>query len=219
MENIQTGIIEIEGNRYMRDARGALVPLSTIKAQDQLQDELVRQLLADAKILSNQIDTFYNKCHENIDALLAVLAQNYNAIIGGKKGNLSLRQFDDCGKIQVQIGDFVTFGPELQIAKSIIDEILLGWGADVRPELRALINNVFNVDKEGQINKAELFKLRKIEVQDPRWKTAMEAIEDSIKVVGTKRYFRFYTRENTNDQYCSITIDIAAVAPHKKVQS
>src|SRR3546814_3572491 len=136
-------------------------------------------------VCSSDLHTF-----EDVNGLQALLAQEYDTSVGGKKGNISLSTFDGCQKVQVQVADLMEFGPELQIAKSLIDECVSEWSADSRVELRALVNRVFAVDKEGQINRAELFMLLRVEIEDARWQKAMTAIRDSIRVIGSHTYVR-----------------------------
>lgn len=211
MENIQTGIIEIEGNRYMRDARGALVPLSTIKAQDILMDETVRKIINYADDLSKQVARFRGHTFEDLNGFQSLLEQEYGAKHGGKKGNVTYMSYDGLLKVQVQIADQITFGPELQEAKSLLDELFIEWGSGSHEVLRAVVDQTFSVEKEGQINRADLFKLLRIECAEPRWKQAMEAIKDSIRVFGTKKYVRFYRRPAADALWQAITIDLAQV--------
>ncbi len=95
--------------------------------------------------------------------------------------------------------------------QALIDECLSDWSADSRVELRALVNKVFNVDKEGQINRAELFMLLRVQIADERWVRAMKAISDSIRVIGSRTYVRFYERATPNAPWNAISIDLAAV--------
>lgn len=112
-------------------------------------------------------------------------------------------------KIQVQVSDLITFGPELQVAKQLIDECLTEWSADSRPEIQSIVTRAFNTEKEGQVNRADVFMLLKLEIEDTRWKTAMEAIRDAIRVTGSKEYVRFYKRDSLEADWQAITIDLA----------
>lgn len=112
-------------------------------------------------------------------------------------------------QIRVQVSDLIQFGPELQIAKGLIDECLTEWSADSRPEIQALVTRAFNTDRAGQINKAELFMLLRLEIDDERWKRAMDAIRASIRVTGSKEYVRFYRRRTVEANWEAITIDLA----------
>lgn len=207
---VNTAAIEIEGRRYMRDAKGALIPIETIKPQHALEDEVVRKVMGFARDLSAQIARFKGHTFEDLNGFQSLLEQNYGAKAGGAKGNVTFQSFDGLMKVQVQIADQLAFGPELQAAKKLVDACLVEWGAESRPELRALVNRVFAVEKEGQINRAELFSLLRLDIEDARWVSAMEAIRDSIRIIGTKSYVRFYEKAAADAAWRAVTIDLAA---------
>jgi hypothetical protein len=117
--------------------------------------------------------------------------------------------YDGLYKVTVQVADNVTFGPELQVAKTLVDECLMDWSAGANAELKAVITRAFNTDKEGQINRAALYSLLRLEISDERWRNAMQAIRDAMRVVGSKSYVRFYQRASTDAPWTAITIDLA----------
>ena len=203
------GVIVINGREWMEDAKGNLVPLANIKPEDKLQDETVRKIIGFAKDLSAQIARFKKHTVADLSAFNALLEQEYGQTMGGQKGNTTYRTIDGKMRVVVQFADQVTFGPQIHIAKALIDQCLTEWAAEARPEIQAIVTRAFNTDKEGQINKSEIFMLLRLEIQDERWQRAMDAIRDSICVVGAKGYIRFYERETPNDEPVAITIDIA----------
>jgi hypothetical protein len=206
----ETSIIEIAGQRYMRDAKGALIPINLVKPQHLLEDEVVRKVMGFARELSDQIARFKGHTFEDLNGFQSLLEQEYGARAGGAKGNVTFQSFDGTQRVQVQIADQIAFGPELQQAKKLVDACLIEWGAESRAEIAALVNRVFNVEKEGQINRAELFSLLRLEIEDERWQRAMAAIRDSIRVTGTKAYLRFYERAASDAPWRAVTIDLAA---------
>ena len=202
--------IDVGGTPYLRDAKGALVPIATVKPADLLMDELVRSILVEAAALSATIAAFKLRTFEKVGSLQALLAQQYGAKIGGAKGNISLTTFDGCQRVLVQVSDQIEFGPEMQAAKALIDECLNEWAATSGVELRALVNRVFQVDQQGKINRAEVFLLLRTEITDERWQRAMEAIRESIRVIGSRTYLRFQRRDAGDAAWRGVPIDIAA---------
>ncbi|TAX35583.1 DUF3164 family protein [Rhizobium leguminosarum] len=203
------GIIPVNGRSYMHDAKGNLVPLENVKAEHKLEDEIVRKITAFAEELSAQIARFRGHTMTDLGDLDALLAQEYGAKIGGAKGNRTYQTFDGLMKVQVQISDFVDFGPQLQVAKKLLDECLMEWSADSRPEIRAVITKAFNTEKEGQVNRSEIFMLLRLDIDDPRWQDAMRAIREAMRITGSKEYVRFYKRASVTDGWQAITIDLA----------
>lgn len=203
------GVIIVEGVAHRRDAKGFLVPDEMIRPQEKLEDEVVRKVLGYAEELSAQIGRFKQHTFDDIDGLLGLLDQEYGAAPGGPKGNVTLTTFDGLVKVQVQVAELVTFGPSLQTAKSLVDECLNDWASDARAELKAIVQRAFDVDKEGRVNRANLLYLLRLEIEDERWKSAMAALRDSMRVIGSKRYCRFYRRDRPTAAWTPVSIDVA----------
>ncbi|PTV94044.1 uncharacterized protein DUF3164 [Rhodobacter aestuarii] len=206
---VPTGIVEVNGKPYMADAKGALMPVELIKPQHLLEDETVRKIMGFALALSDQVKRFKEHTFEDLGAFDAILEQEYNLTKGGPKGNRTYQTHDGLMKIEVRVNDLMDFGPELQIGKALLDECLNDWASDSRPEIRALITKTFNTDKEGQVNRALLFTMLGLQVEDARWNRAMDAIREAIRVVGSKTYYRIQMRSAPDAPWTSVTIDLA----------
>ncbi|WP_440411097.1 DUF3164 family protein [Neorhizobium petrolearium] len=203
------GIVLVNGRSFMTNSKGGLDPVDNVKPQHKLEDQTVRKCIAFAADLSAQIGRFRGHTAADLTALDAILAEQYGARIGGKKGNRTYQTYDGLMKVQVQVSDLIDFGPELHVAKALIDECLMEWSADSRPEIQSIVTRAFNTDKEGQVNRSDVFMLLKLEIEDERWKKAMEAVRDAIRITGSKEYVRFYRRASVHDDWTAITIDLA----------
>lgn len=206
---IDQGITIINGRAHMLDAKGRFTPLETIKPADKLQDETVRKIMNYARELSAQVARFKSHTFDDLGAFEALLAQEFGSKIGGAKGNKTFMSFDGLMKVSVQVQDYIDFGPQLQIAKQLVDECLNEWAADANAELRTIVTRAFNTDRAGQINRSEIFMLLRLDIEDERWRRAMEAIRDAMRVVGSKTYVRCHERDSHEDAWRAITIDLA----------
>lgn len=202
-------VIQMDGGPHMRNAKGALEPIEMVGAMDQLEDETVRKIMGYAIALSEQIGRFKEHTFADIGSFDAILAQEYGATKGGVKGNKTLMSFDGTMQVKVQVANYIDFGPQLQIAKELVDECLNEWSADARPEIRAIVTRAFNTEKAGQINRSEIFMLLRLDIKDERWVRAMDAIRDAMRVVGSKTYVRCYRRAHANAAWEPVTIDLA----------
>jgi hypothetical protein len=205
----QIPVKEIDGKRYVLNAAGGWTPEESVKEQHVLEDQIVRGLIAEALELSARLSAFRARCFEEVVILNALLADQYGAKGRGAKGNQTLATYDGLARLQVQVADLITFGPELQTAKALIDECLNEWVAGSPVQLQAVVDYAFQVDKEGQINKGRLLGLRRMKVDDPRWARAMEAIADSIRVTGSKQYVRFHRRVTHLAGWSHVSLDLA----------
>jgi hypothetical protein len=206
---IPTGRIDVGGVPHLADAKGALVPVNLIKPQHLLEDELVRKIAGFFVALSEQVARFKEHTFDDLGQFEALLAQEYGATLGGAKGNKTLSTHDGLFKISVQVADNIVFGPELQIAKTLVDECLNEWSQGSRDEIRAIVQRAFNTDKAGQINRSEIFMLLRLDIADARWKSAMQAIRDAMRIEGSKTYVRCHRRPTQNSGWQAVTIDLA----------
>lgn len=208
---IQSHIEVLHGKEYMRDGKGSLMPIELVKPVDKLMDELVRKIIGYAEPLSAEIARFKQHTLDDVAAFQALIGQEYGATKGGEKGNVTYLSYDGLLKVQIQIQDRVEFGPELQTAKTIVDECLRAWSSESRPEIRAVVGRAFNVDKTGKINAAELLKLTRLDIPDERWQEGMRAIRDAERRSVSKEYVRFFRRASTADDWIAVRMDLAAL--------
>ncbi len=196
---------------YRTDAQGRLVPESMIKPIDLTRDQLVFELAMKARTLHESLRNFKAGVFDEINAFVELSAEQYGVKWGGKKGNITLYSFDGSLKIQIAIAEHVVFDERLQAAKQLIDECIKDWSQGSRAEIQVLVQSAFQTDKEGKINTGRVLALRRLDIHDTKWQTAMRAIGESLQVVGSKEYVRFYERVGNTDQYRPISLDIAAV--------
>lgn len=206
----EDAVTELNGRRYMTDAAGRLVPEELVKPVDKLIDQSVRKMMAFAEDLSLQIARFKGHSFDDVATLQDLLAADYGTSVGGRKGNITLTSYDGTLKVTVQVQDQLAFGPELQAAKALVDECIAEWAEGANDELRVLVEHAFQVDKEGRINRGALFQLRRVAIADERWRRAMEAVGDSIRVIGSATYMRFHRRAAPAGSWEPVTIDLAA---------
>ena len=196
---------------YKEDAAGRLVPIATIRSIDLARDELVLEIVAAARRLSDDIAKFKASAFGDIAAFVSMSAEEYGVKIGGSKGNVTLLSFDGRYKIQRAIAESLSFDERLQAAKELIDQCITDWSQGSSPEIRALVNDAFQVDQAGKINTGRVLGLRRLDIKDERWLGAMTAISEAVQVVGSKAYVRVYERVGDTGQYQPIPLDVAGV--------
>ena len=196
---------------FRLDAQGRHVPESMIKPLDLMRDELVMAIVGKTQELNQALADFKVKVFGEVDALVAVAADEYGAKLGGAKGNVTLFSYDGRFKVVRAKADNIRFDERLQGAKALIDECLQEWVKGSRPEIITLINDAFKVDQAGNIRTGSVLALRRLEITDERWIRAMQAISDAVTVVTTSSYVRVYERVGDTDQYQPISLDIAKV--------
>lgn len=195
------------GYRLKHD--GSYVPESSIKPIDLARDGIVNEIVGKAKELSAEITNFKTGSFADIQAFIEMSAEQYGAKVGGNKGNVTLISFDGRYKIQRAVAENITFDERLQAAKHLIDQCIQTWSEGVNANIRVLVNDAFQVDKEGNISMGRVLGLRRLNISDEKWKSAMQAISDAIQVVGSKSYVRVYERVGETDKWSAIALDVA----------
>lgn len=193
---------------YREDVKGNLVPEKNIAPIDLARDDFVRELLPKAKALHDAMLEFKRSSMGDVGAFTDMSLERYGEQLGGRKGNVTLTSFDGSIKIQYAIQDRLAFNEGLQAAKKLIDELLHEWTTDSNPEVKAILTRAFEMDKEGNLSTTKILSLRQVKIDDKRWLKAMEAISDSLVVVESKAYIRFYER-NEDGAYVHIPLDLA----------
>ncbi|ECC3214086.1 DUF3164 family protein [Salmonella enterica subsp. diarizonae] len=196
---------------YWIDARGVMTPADMVKQPDKDRDALVGEIIERALPLHKGLSEFKLSVFADTQAFRELSGELYGAKVGGEKGNMTLYSWDGVWKVQVAIAERLAFDERLQAAKSLIDECLKDWTEGSRPEVISLIDEAFQVDKEGEVSTSRILRLRRLDIQDERWLNAMRAINDAILVVGSKKYVRLYRRTGDNNQYEPLSLDLAAV--------
>jgi hypothetical protein len=196
---------------YMKDPAGRLVPVEMVREIDKMRDQLVRELVLSARDVNAMLRHYKTAAFTDIAAFVQLSAEQYDAKVGGDKGNVTLFTFDGQYKIVRQVSETLRFDERLQAAKAKIDECITEWASNARPEIKVLVNDAFAVNKEGAVQTDRVLSLRRLDIKDEKWLLAMDAISESLQVVGSRSYVRVYERVGDTDRYQAIPLDLASV--------
>ncbi len=196
---------------FLKKHNGTLIPKDQVKELDLLRDELVLNLAATFIAEREVLRLIKQEVLDDVAAFVELSAEQYGAKLGGKKGNISLMSFDGSCKVQVQISEYITFDERLQVAKALIDECIHDWSSGADDKILTLVNDAFQVDKQGNVSTGRILGLRRLKIDDAQWQQAMQAIADSMTTAGSKTYIRAYERIGQTDQWKVISLDFAAL--------
>lgn len=197
-----------ESTGFRANSLGHLVPESQVKEIDKLRDEVVMKVVAEAKAMQAKMTEFKVQAMGEIEAFTDLSAAEFDVKYGGTKGNVTLVSFDGKYKVVRSIGEHRIFDERIQAAKAKIDECIKRWSEGSSDQIKALVELAFRVNKQGHIDVNQVLSLRQLAIDDADWREAMDAIADSIKVVGKTPYLRIYERDGTG-AYRQVALDIA----------
>ncbi|AUZ85807.1 DUF3164 family protein [Methylophaga nitratireducenticrescens] len=196
---------------YRKNALGHLVPIDAIKRVDLDRDELISELFSKARALRSDMIDFKTLATGDVSAFVDLVAEKYGKQLGGKKGNITLLSFDGCQKIQISIQEHLHFDERILAAKEIIYDCVAKWTADSNDNVKALIDLAFKADKDGRLATGKILSLLRLEIDDEEWEKAMEALKDSIQIIGSTSYIRFYQRPSANEKFQQVSLDLASM--------
>lgn len=194
---------------FMQDSRGRLVPEANVRPSDKLQDELVRRLHREAEPVRQFMMDFKRLCFAEINAFLDLVAEQYSTKLGSDKGNVTLTSYDGTLRVTVAVGNVISFGPEIQAAQTLIHSCLNRWSEGANANLKAVVLDAFDVDKQGSMNVGKILALRRLEIDDEEWQRGMRAISDSVRVDVTKDYVRLHRRPSPDAKWELVTFDLS----------
>lgn len=196
---------------FVMNAAGHLVPENQVREHDKLRDSVARDLGNAAEQLSTALANFKKQALADIADLITVSSERYGVTLGGQKGNVSITTYDGQYKIERAFADRIVFTEEILAARELINKCISAWSEGANNHLRVLVDRAFRANKQGQLMVKDVLSLLRIEINDPVWKTAMQALKDSIQVNGTAVYVRVYKRHGNTDQYLPINLTLAGV--------
>ena len=195
--------------QFLEDAQGRLVPKAAVKQIDLKRHEAVTSIMADTFRERDRLVEFKKSIWLRVQDFLAESAKDSGARkFGGAKGNVTLTSFDGRFKVMVAVNDTVQFNEKLQVAKQLIDKCIANWSKGANENLRAIVDDAFNVGKSGLVSTSRVLGLRRLNIKDTTWKKAMDAITESMQVASSKTYMRFYERQE-DGSYRQIPLDVA----------
>ena len=184
-------------------ARRALPPARV------LEHDTTAYLCELARQMQKALAEFRAQAFGDVRAYQAEMAAQFGVHLGGSRGGGRLETFDQRSRVSVSIADIKTFGTELQAAKVLIDACLTEWSEKAPPELRQIVEGAFEVGTNGTLNNEKILDLRNYNIDDPRWKRAMEIINLAHRPVDSRSYIRFYERADADSDWKLIPLSLS----------
>lgn len=201
---------EIDGIVFREDSRGALVPETSIKPQDILKDDLVEESAAKIIALEGEMRKVKNEVLEAIRTYIDLIGEKYGVKLGGQKGNIQLVSLDGKTKILISISERISLNENVIAAKELIDQYLEDAIKGSSADIKQLVTSAFRV-KQGSLDARSILRLRQLNIEDERWRKAMDIIADSIVIQSSESYLRLY-RKNTAGAMEYVPLDFSVIA-------
>tara|TARA_B100000287_G_scaffold433797_1_gene496424 strand:- start:2007 stop:2612 length:606 start_codon:yes stop_codon:yes gene_type:complete len=196
---------------FMKNSQGHLVPESQVRDQDKLRDMTVIALTTEAIEISKRLEALKKKALADMQDVIQIAADRWEVDMAGKKGGITMTSYDGEYRIQRTYADRIRFTEEVKAAQELFAICLDRWTETADTKVQALVDRAFRTNRSGQMKTGELLGLMRLDINDPDWLKAVEALKESIDVMGSTVYIRFYKRIQDTDKYQLIPLDLAGV--------
>ncbi len=189
--------------------RGHAVDPAVIGPIEKKRDRMVEQIYRSAERLEAKMKAEKLKYLEKImDYVEYLEAKMKGKCAGG--GNMVLTNYSGDRQIQIKINDVIQFDEKLSIAKHLIDEWVVNESSSASADLKAFVTQAFEVDKTGQINKYNIIRLMRLNIKNKQWRHAMDVLQQSIDVTGTRQYLNI-RRRNESGKWEAINMNFSSM--------
>ena len=136
----------------------------------------------------------------------------YNNLTDIDFKNITLTNYDGTKQISIKSSKVIDFDENLQLAKQKIDECFAKWGAESHPNIKAVVDKYFKVDKKGVLNKNAILGLFKFQMNDKDWDEAMRLIQLSIVDDESREYLMLRTRKNKDADWELVNLNLSSIS-------
>lgn len=190
------------------DSSGQEIPAKYVSRLDKERDRIVLKHIARAQLLSERLARFKEELLAECDRSLEEMLQQNN-VKKPWKGNYTLTSFDRRYKIEISVQESISFDDTIQVAQAKIQEYLDLLLNDVNTDLQQIVNNAFQT-KRGQMDIKRIIGLFRLNIKHPLWTEAMDLLRRSISRNFSKRYIRFWVRQD-DGSYRAIELNFSSL--------
>ncbi|HMQ79188.1 MAG TPA: DUF3164 family protein [Ignavibacteria bacterium] len=198
-----------QGNWINRNGRP--IPEANVDPIAKRRDDAVSRMVTKALKLEAEMRKVKEEILAEVMAYIGHLQQANSIKKQATKGNYTLSDYANLQQVQVSMNNIIEFDERLNLAKTLIDKCLIKWTKRGNQNVRAIINDAFDVDKKGNVNKMRIFGLMALQINDKDWKQAMELIRASMQVSDTRQYLNIRTRKNNFDKWDFINLNFSSL--------
>lgn len=199
--------------KFWVDEQGLQIPIARITAHERLCEKELGKAFAKAKKLNVDLTKFKDEVQQLASDLYeSFLLTHGKETIGKGKGNMTFFNFDRSVKVEVSVNELITFDDNLiKLAKEELDGFLSSSISGTESFIKDLVLQAFETSR-GRLDTKKVLSLKKHSkrIKDERYHEAMRLIDESIRHVDSKTYFRVWERDDKGE-YQSIDLNFSSI--------
>jgi hypothetical protein len=181
-----------------RRPNGRFVPEANISEYDRQKETLLIPMIREVRELSAMLVDAKRRAFAAWRQFESDVLEDYGVEVTTAKGNGTLYTFEQTYRVTMNSSAVLAFDNRLKAAQELISACIADWSKTANQNLVALVQEAFETDRHGMVNVRKILSLRRIEIDDERWHSAMEAIAEATMEIDRAAYLNFYERVERN---------------------
>jgi hypothetical protein len=198
-------------NGKWMNSGGNFIPANRIPKIFKLRDATVIKILKRMSKLEAMMKKIKADNFADVDAYLKKLAISSGLKNKTIAGNITLSSYDNLNRIELSINHIEGFDEQLNAAKTLIDECIIGWSKDSNKNLKIVIDEAFKLDSQKRFNTNAVWSLTKLDIKDQKWQKAMELVKNSRQKYESRQYMRIAKRKSHKGLFKNVNLNFSAI--------
>lgn len=186
---------------HVRNAKGWLMPVASVKQKDVLEDALVERCHLMMAAVAEGCRMMRLGTHSECDALIGMIVADAGGDGATQVGKVTLQNLSATRRLLIDRRDTMAFGPEVAAARDKVMSCVRKWSDGANTNLVSLAMAAFQANGNGELSVSKVAALWRIECDDSEWQEAMTALKDSLRVAGQTTYIRMHERTDPDGKW------------------
>jgi hypothetical protein len=194
------------------DESGKTVPYSAIKKSEIVYEREAYNIAKAALAANKNLSKLKQFIQKSIACCVDAFHKDYKGKRTEFKGNYTIHNFNDTIKIEVSVSNPIVFDDlTIKKAQETFKEFLTEGVSAKDETIKEMVLGAFESTR-GKLDVDKIMSLKRYSdrINDPRWKRAMQLIDQAIRRPATATYYRVWVKDE-NGKYQNIPLALANV--------
>lgn len=192
---------------------GTSVPFEYVRPYERLNERLLASLAKEALGINKKLAEFKDRAFAEAKKMYdAFIEANDGKAPGKGKGGITLTNFDNTLKVEVQVQEQIQFDENfIGLAKDKLDELLQDGLNGASEFIKPLVMDAFKTSG-GKLDTKRVLALRRYadRITDPRYAKAMSFIDQAIRKPESKQYMRVWVKDDKGE-FVDVQLNFSAI--------
>lgn len=205
-------MIQNKKQEHWLDEQGRKVPFKYVSKFDKQKESELGKILKEAEVLNNRLSLLKLAITNFCENTIKQYAEKNKIKTETWKGNLTIQNFDNSVKIELNAVARVEFDDlAIKACKGLLDEFLSENIDAKNAFISEIVTDAFSTSR-GKLDTKKVLSLLKYEskIQDAKFQEAMRFLKESIRNTGSKNFYRISVKGSDNE-FKAVKLDLTSL--------